>query len=770
MKKLLLGITGVSLLLIFTLASCENGTNSTDLSTKTTLQTLAAPTNVKATAFGETGVIRVTWDPVVNATGYSVYRKSVAPSNQGGETQWVYLKTTIGGTVTSPAFLGIEDVIDFTNEFKPDVTYTYKVAALTNWSSASTKVSGDPWDASNNTVLQNSSADSNGVKFDAPPTDPKKKPKNPLTAAGEQLAAPEFTVESVKSYKVYSSSDVQEKLLVSWDTKPGLTYLVYYSYGSDYLIIDSQFVDQPAIVAGQTKATSTFPLINGNTNIQLVAQHKTGYYLDSEPVAVKYTGAQTVLTPVNLTATRNGKVVLLTWTDDYPGATYQVYRFTSKTTSYATGGYIFEDWKEITADIKAFNKGGSWQGADLDLNEENQSYVYMLIATLGDAKTIPTTVSVDAENNGISAPTPVITNLGWDGDNKKFKGVQISWTSVFGQTYKLSRKAVLLDDDGVNVIGPKTGTWDSDWVDVPGVPATIPTPNNTGANMGLIDEPTVKDAYMYRLVTTQGSLKPIEKFAELKGGAYSNTVSVGLSLSNSPTIAPNTAADTTAGWATDKKNKGTAYTVGITLSGNKDQLKALLGSDTVKIFRAKYNNDPNLTPGYQDELGTYQEVTFAQADFLAQKQVIDGPLDPGYYKYKAVVVSGGNQLKNPAANSSIVSASYTKAYPIYQASGTNKGKFVANGSSKDEYIQGQTLYLKTIDATSYPTDNTAWNDATAVSFGKFVRTNTKDNPDEYTTNAVSSTGIPTGSSRYVKLYAVKEDGTHDEIGSATVTP
>jgi hypothetical protein len=784
MKKLLLGITGVSLLLIFTLASCENGTTSTNLTTTSMvgLQTLAAPTNVKAIGFGETGVIRVTWEPVANAAGYHVYRKSVAPSNQGGETQWTF-KAAVQRPVSTPtpaaAFLGIEDIISQTNEFKPDVTYTYKVVALTNWSSSPYGTNTWPAATANadnvDLVLQNSaSADSNGVKFDAPSTDPKKKPKNPLSPAGSQLKTPEITLTPVKTY---SATGISEELQVSWNASPGVKYIVYYSYGSDVLVFYNAtgFVNSITYTAGQTKAISRFPLINGKTNVQVVAQQSSGtYYADSEPAVENYEGAQTILAAVTLTAGRAGNVVALSWNDDYPGATYQVYRFKAKDTGsggYVSGGYIFDDWEEITDKINAFNAGGNWIASDSDMNEENQGYVYMLIATLGDAKSIPAAASVQSVQNDITAQDPYARALPYDPDLKKFRGAQITWTSEYGQTYKLSRKAVLLDDVTFSaVIGPKDGSWDTGWVDVSGIPSPIPTPNNTGANMGLIDEPPVKDAYMYKLVTTQGSLTA-EKYVLLSDYPYYNAVDVELGLSNQPDVQKAVVA-TPDPWSGRPENRGTPYTVGVTITTNKDELKALLlDADTVNIYRAKYDNNNS------EESGTYVLAKSITKSSLDNKEFVDTPPEPGYYKYKAVVVSGGNQLKNTKQHTpNVIATSYTKAVPSLvnvPATGTRTGsrfEYTSFTTTGSEYIKGQKLYYKYIDADSAPTTDAEWLDvaATELTYDRTLDKTKASSVDLYFTGAVTAPASTATTTRYYRLYALKGDGTREIISDGTI--
>jgi hypothetical protein len=761
MKKLLLGITGVSLLLIFTLASCENGTTSTDLSTKTVLQTLAAPTNVKATAFGETGVIRVTWEPVANAAGYHVYRKSVAP--KGGETQYVFKKAVVGFTGTPDTYLGIQDVIDFTNEFKPDVTYSYKVVALTDWSSF--PAGGAVWKPESDLVLQNSSADSNSVKFDDPTG---KNPKNPLTAAGSKLTAPEITLDTVYSY---ATNGLSENLLVSWDVKPGLSYIVYYSYGSDVLIANTalasntNFIKPVNPATGQTTYATTFPLINGKTNVQVVAKHGTGYYVDSDPVVENYEGAKTILPSVALTATiapPGSGVVTLTWPDNPAAESYEVYKFTSNSSGYTGGGYIFDDWTDITDKINIFKNaaGTGWEAYDTDLNDENQGYVYMLISKKGDAKSNPSTSAVQLNN--IAAAMPVVTNLDWNYDYKKFQGVQITWNAKLGQTYKLYRKVVNFDIDSGKVIGPKTGTWEEGWTEVTGFSAV---PNNDGASYAVIDTPAVKDAYKYKLVTTQGSLTA-EKFADLTSDPYVNAVDVTISTANPTSAIPeNTSADNTAGWSA--KNRGTAYTIGLTLGTDKDKLKALLGAgDTVEIYRAKADGT-----GAAAELGPYQKVTFDQATFLAQKQVIDTPPEPGYYIYKAVVVSGGNQIRNQAVNTNARATAYTVTSPSVYTDGTAK-KFQYNGSTKNEYIQGQELYLRYVDAATYAeaSDLFGAGSYTEVKL-TYTRTNTVAKENEYLTASLPLPAASATTTRYYELYAKLGNGDlSGTISTGTLAP
>jgi hypothetical protein len=770
MKKLLLGITGVSLLLIFVLVSCgESGT--ADVTSKVELQTLAAPTNVKATAFGKTGVIHVTWEPVVNAKAYDVYRKSAAPANQGGETLFVYKATVNAAATTNGGYVGYEDIISTTNEFKPDVTYTYKIVAISDWSSYNkTTAATDRWNPTADLALQNSSANSNSVKFAAPSTDPKKAPKDPLSPVGTKLDTPEITLDTVKAY---GTTTVDEFLQVSWDVSPGVKYIVYYSYGSDDLIIKTNFYNQPAIVAGQTKAVSRFPLINGKTNVQLVAQQNIPtttpptipYYQDSDPAVKNYEGAKTILpnSSFGFTATPADHMVALVWTD-YPGAVYTVKRFTGKTAGYATGGgYIFDDWTDITDKINAVKTVTQWNAYDKDLNDQDQGYVYMLIATLGDAQSIPVTAEA---GRPISAPDLATSSsaLGWNSEKKEYNGIQLAWTPKLGQTYKLYRKAVACDinDAGttVTIIGPKTGTWEEGWTEVTGFSAV---PNNDGAKYAVIDKPQIKDAYRYKLEATEGSLKA-ESYFDVKAAPYLNVVNIGVIPSNIPAVTPNTAAETTAGW-TPTKDRGAAYTIGLTLNTTiqtKDEIKVLVGSDTVEIYRAK-------TSSSGTEEGPYQKVTFDQVAFLAEKEVIDKALEPGYYKYKAVVVSGTTQIRNLSPNTTAVATSYN--VPSFTMAADRKLIVTSTGN----YFDKLQVYFRHVEVAG-DASGTEINAALESSYtelpGTLARSSTTDvaKKDEYTSGITVPAASTGTTKKYYEVWVRNGNGNLDKIVSATAIP
>ena len=747
MKKLLLGITGISLLFMFVLASCTVD-STVDSTSKVDLQTLAAPASVTATAFGETGVIRVTWEPVGNARGYHVYRKSVAP--KGGETIFMFIASVNAGNV---GYLGIQDIIDFDNEFKQDVAYTYKVVALSEWSSF--PGTGIPWNPKQDLVLQNSSKNSNEVKFDAK--------NNILAAAGSKLATPEITLDTVYTY---STSGLAERLQISWDVSPGVRYIVYYSYGSDVLIPYTSFVRTVNPVIGQTKYVTTFPLINGKTNVQLVAQHRaTGasasYYLDSDPAVKNYDGAKTILSPYNANFSANGvsysdTAIQLTW-DDYAGAEYHVYRFTSTSDGYNSGGYIFDDWTEITPSINHDKNGTTWTAYDTDLHDQNQGHVYMLIAQIGDAKSMP---AIAQAARPVSAPVLYGNDLGWNNETKEFKGIQLTWEPKYGQTYKLLRKTVNYDPVSGVILGPKTGTWETDWDDVPGF---APVPNNVHAQYAVVDNPPQKDSYRYKLIATQGTLKTESNYFDLTTSPYiTDSVAVELSITNTPDIPANTAAEDET-WDNYPRRRGTAYTIGVRINSADKLNKLLDAGDKVKVYRVKVDSYNSA-----NEIGQYTELTLDTTDYanlLAGRQFIDGPLDPAYYKYKAHVVSaGGKDLRNTARNETVLSTAYSVSSPSLEPNPSGNGKrFEIISTNRNEYFYGLKLQLQYIDIVSgYPD----WNNPSVSTLElTYSRNPIQDTPDSVNLYYTGNVPLPAATATTKRHYRLRARMGNGELSS-----
>jgi hypothetical protein len=129
MKKAL--FMGGAVLLAFALvfSACNDAYDLNGTVTETeTIPALAGPGNVKAVN-NQAGVITLTWDPVYDAQGYEVWRKT-------GEEPAVKLDGQYQNPLFSNGSNRYDDIISATNLLKEGVEYTYTVVAVSSKSTS----------------------------------------------------------------------------------------------------------------------------------------------------------------------------------------------------------------------------------------------------------------------------------------------------------------------------------------------------------------------------------------------------------------------------------------------------------------------------------------------------------------------------------------------------------------------------------------------------------------------------------------------------------
>jgi len=381
----------------------------------------------------------------------------------------------------------------------------------------------------------------------------------------------------------------------------------------------------------------------------------------------------------------------------------------------------------------------------------------MLIAQIGDAKSMP---AIAQAARPVSAPVLSGNDLGWNNETKEFKGIQLTWEPKYGQTYKLLRKTVNYDPVSGVILGPKTGTWETDWDDVPGF---APVPNNVHAQYAVVDNPPQKDSYRYKLIATQGTLKTESNYFDLTTSPYiTDSVAVELSITNTPDIPANTAAEDET-WDNYPRRRGTAYTIGVRINSADKLNKLLDAGDKVKVYRVKVDSYNSA-----NEIGQYTELTLDTTDYanlLAGRQFIDGPLDPAYYKYKAHVVSaGGKDLRNTARNETVLSTAYSVSSPSLEPNPSGNGKrFEIISTNRNEYFYGLKLQLQYIDIVSgYPD----WNNPSVSTLElTYSRNPIQDTPDSVNLYYTGNVPLPAATATTKRHYRLRARMGNGELSS-----
>jgi len=511
----------------------------------------------------------------------------------------------------------------------------------------------------------------------------------------------------------------------------------------------------------------------------LVAKHKSGYYPDSEPVAKQNEGAKTLLNDVTgfSAAAASSNVITLTWTDSPEVESYAVYRFTGTSAGYANGGYIFDDWADITAKIYPLKSGATWIANDTDLTDTGKGYIYMIIAKKGTATSTPVLSNPVVRTNEIQKPTLTVAlanpgNGNWNTFENKYEGIRITWTPKVGQEYALYRREVILNDNKDKVIAPASGTWDDNtWTPVTDKPV-VPVDGVAG----ITDNPDKMKSYRYKLVVTQGTLKA-DVFAASDFIQYpyiSGQANVTLTVTRAPKIGDDPTGLTVTGYI-----RGTAYQLAVQISNASIlQLKSLLGADDeVRIFRAKTDASGN-------ELEAYKPVTTSigitgtgiKVSALTPGELAAETLDPGYYRYRARVYVGGKEQKNGADDPGVQFTSGFQAIDtitVTKGTGTtaNTIRFEYTSTTKQEYVKGTTLVLKyangsTLLEAQNKVDNDAYTTQNFVLDRTASQTVTADNNRYFTGNF--SAAPSTTNYIYGELYRINGNGTNTQVWSGQV--
>ena len=661
MKKVLLTSLGVMVALAMVLTACQDPTDFTNTNYEgKVINELEAPQNVTAWAYAPTGYIRVAWDKVPNATGYEIYRRT----ELNGKTTVKFLQQIDNAYSAGGVDLFYEDIIDFDNE---DITgnVTYKVVAYSDWSS-NPKAAGKtlPWSGTESDwfLLQNSAADSNRVSLSGAP------------APGSAIAKPtNLKVSKVTTYAVgvAPSSVVQ----LTWDAVPGVDYFINYGVGGGELdkapITQTFWTQAVATTTYQKTGAAIIPLL-GKTSIELVAQHQSTssavygaakYYGASEPATASEEGPApaTFGAPTNLSATPLGsKLVQLTWKKALGATGYKVYRFIASANGYlGNGGVVYEEWKDITAGLTIFNADGfdnlsaidnltTLYDGDGGVNGyPEKNLIYVVIATgPNNTVSVPSNVSY-AGPNQVNAQTLTATVLSSDASYTLldgWKGIRLNWPTepYSGNTHKLYRAEVTWDGYAVVAEGEYAE-----------VVAEVDAPNtvadgNIYNNYGLIDYPSVRKSWRYRLDTIAADGTVINSdYETVRTYPYVNQVNISVNMASIPTLDPNNTGTVT----TRRSAYLNAYNIATTATQVQRIKSLLLDGEEVKIYKVQTDVSGNI-------IGNYEEITppIAKNDVSTRVYVENNPA--GYWKYFALVET--TTVRN-LANASNPTATITTA-------------------------------------------------------------------------------------------------------------
>ena len=782
MKKVLqLGLI-VLVTLGLTFTACEqpfDKMTTTDTSSTTTfvgLHTLPAPEDVTATAYGPTGVIRVSWSAVANADGYHLYRRSV-------DSKKAATVKKLGGTFTGingGSDLFFDDIISFSNEFESGASYSYRVVAFSNYASTSTTSPQSAWTnltESDWFFIQNSSADSNTVKF------------SNLLSQGSKLAKPSnIKLTQGYSYNVSGIYGRTQVMQVSWSVEPAVNYIVSYGYaGKDNTNTERTLSYYVNSVGGDQKTYALeVPLVFGEVLVEVVARSKVGslnttsvtggsssaaYYLDSDPAVATYTFARTILDkPTSFIETENNFVVDLSWDKMNDADAYKVYRYKySSTSPYNNGGtQIYEGWKDITAEINYREEGPLVYGqdnlADLYNAESNtnagDTYRYMVISVKGDTVSLPATANVTKTYTMPALNVSFFTS-DWDIQTKDWKPISISWTAQGKETYKLYRTAMKRKDGSALYEPFEADAKDFIWTEIPltGIEADL----SDGKTHWLSDKPEYRKSYRYKLESyAPNSTAP-------KGTAYSTTVSA---------YPYSFALDIALQVNNDNADTPDAYGILYRLAASDiDQLqKVMKATEMVRISRAPATKAGERTGDYtkvkdlylsnfKDSLDQYKDETGWEPDYPGI----------GTFIYRAEILDSGSAMSAQFYNGGAVAdAAYvteSASDPTWNLSGTPTA-FTRNGQIALSYsnlpengINKAKLYVRYTEGLGGVSQSN-YKEAELV-------VDTKKDGSVFDTYTYETTAIPTTPGEWsIDVYVLPGDfetGTLDTITPQSLT-
>ncbi|MDR1859255.1 MAG: hypothetical protein LBQ69_07275 [Treponema sp.] len=526
MKKAFLIGLGAMMVMAMVFTGCDNATQTVrSYSTEYKgMEILPPPDSVRAYAYGPTGFIRVAWDAVPNASGYLVYRKAAV--GNGPTTVTLVARKTADFVSISPSSLTApittpgngdlyyDDLISYANEFRTGTNYTYRVVAVSRWSSNSADSSWAPGSIGNTDwiILQNSYKDSNSVSF---PTGG----SNALLPAGRQLAKP--TGLSLRKSTVYDPADysTSDIVQVTWTAVPGVDYLVAYGIANDTGPASMRFrayiTASGSIDTEQRTAAYTIPLIYGKTAVEVVAKQKgvpagddPYYYLDSEPARVIETfAAAGPAAPAGVIGRpRPTGEIEVGWPVVPGAASYKVYRvLTNNTSTFGStippNTIAYQAWEDITSRGIIYSYGTSvgstppapfgWAGLiDNNRPRDDVSIYYMVVAVNSTGGMSLPTISA-----AVGSPVSIKLTadaLGWDDETEDYLGIHIYWNPRNWATdYRLYRAEE-----------KRNGNYPANWNEITdGITLTGDSQNYF---YGVTEKPEGRKNYVYKLVTGFG--------------------------------------------------------------------------------------------------------------------------------------------------------------------------------------------------------------------------------------------------------------------------
>ena len=712
-------LAGLGVLLAFGLAFTSCAQDPSDFSNDVTsykgFSTLESPASVSATAYGPTGVIRVAWEPVPNAVAYLLYRKSVDP--KGFTTVQMLIKKqgdAVGATNVVAYQPYYDDIMDSSgNQFMAGVQYTYKVVAVSNWSSnpaASNSLatqfgtsSMEDWVA-----LQNSSKDSNTVSFVEKGTG-----NNVLPAVGSQLPKPNvYPLKRYESYVYVAGGVVQktEGVEVTFDVKPGVTYLVANGIANG-LTDNFPMVFTTQVTAGgalQQTATVQIPFVFGKTRVEVIARHTSSIFKDSEPASVTAEfAANGVPTPTGFTAVAatndpHRHYVKLTWnkpTYDYQVAdSYKIYRLTTNNSAYMTTAnnpiLMYDAWEDVTSAVNYALVGNQYVAMDDKISATadsiNGQLYYIIYAVKGTKVSYPAISG--AVSNGITASTISYTNLGWDSHLLDFQGILLNWQAPyvgFDGTFKLYRS---------------TAVWNGNAYLDPGVSGAYTQVTTTGLAVAAngqyawIDKPAYRKVYNYKLETyaKNGDFIGETYTANIASVPYNNSLDIRLSLFNTNANLLDVSKFPTA---VAPNQRATAYDIGYRfVDGSSISLaawrKLLADDEVIKVSRA-----PATVGGI--ETGPYVTLTdtFAAAALDFTTTHLDPKVGPGYYRYKVEIYKGASLSAASATQPAVISSVNTSiSAGLFNATNTINNSFtriaITGLAPATDRLDGTIFYIR----------------------------------------------------------------------------
>ena len=672
MKKTLLIPIGILLVLGLAFISCSDPTDFTNenISYKG-FDTLDPPANVNAYLYEPTGYIRVSWDPVANASSYLVYRKSVA---SGGLTA-VVSKTVPAGDFT------FEDSVSLSNQFRAGASYTYKVVAVSNWSS--TNQTGLGW--LNNTgiedwvALQNSSKDSNSVSF------------SKLPAMGSEL--PKVTNVKLLKGNTYAGSFPYAKTqnyILTWDRVPGVNYIVSYGpaggLGDQYPILRN-FVNGSGAYENSTSYIS-LPVIYGEWYVEVVATKKASvgggldYFMDSQPVSPDLSFVLApeayLAAPMGLGATTvigNPNLIEVTWNSVVNADSYRVFRFIGREAVLASTTMVYDAWEEVTDSLNYYHIGGTqfrgYDAIDIGALPASSSIWYMIVALNANAVSAPGTVGV---GNPYVVPAITAANLGLDSFTKEYRGIRVNWTPQIGEYYKVFRIPL-------NYVGATSETTEGTAVAVTFTGILIP-----GVQYGFTEQPEIRQGYIYRLEAYSDAACTVRTGVSYSGAItgepYGNELGVSLYVDRSWVVqAPVNATDP----------RTPAYQIQYTITSDIAGLKKLMkDTESVRISRMHYDGNGwgNAAIGNDD---------YTVVNTIAKAALSDKPMyvttGPGYFRFVVEIVDGSGALS--ALNTGVVDGN-----PVVFSNNAISASFPEVGTLTVDSSTSGTVKLSTIGANT----------------------------------------------------------------------